>query len=138
VIVVDTGVIVAAANRTDRWHQQCAELLTTARGPLLLPEALLTEVGYMLCARGGARAEVSFLQDVADGIYDVVSLGDVGKRRVAELVEAYADLPLGTADACVIATAETYRTEKVATVDRKHFTIVRARYVGALDLLPAE
>jgi hypothetical protein len=73
-IVIDTGPVVAAANRRDRYHKQCVDLLQNFPGPLLLPSPLLTEIGYMLFSRAGAKAEADFLRDVADGVYELVSV----------------------------------------------------------------
>lgn len=56
--------------------------------------------------------------------------------RMAELVNQYDDLPLGTTDASVIALAERLGIREVATLDRRHFTVVRPRHVEALSLLP--
>ncbi len=44
--------------------------------------------------------------------------------------------PLGGTDASVIALAERHGATRVATLDRRHFTVVRPRHVQALDLLP--
>ncbi len=55
---------------------------------------------------------------------------------MGELVEQYGDLPLGTADAAVIAIAERLDIAEIATLDRRHFTVVRPRRVPALTLLP--
>jgi len=55
---------------------------------------------------------------------------------MAELVRAYADLPLGAVDASVIAVAERLNLADVATLDRRHFPVVRPRHVTALNLLP--
>lgn len=51
-------------------------------------------------------------------------------------VGRYRDLPLGTVDASVIATAERFGIQQVATVDRRHFSIVRPRHTAAFELLP--
>ena len=48
----------------------------------------------------------------------------------------YADLPLGAVDASVIAVAERVGASEVATLDRRHFSVVRPRHVGAFALLP--
>ena len=53
--------------------------------------------------------------------------------RIAELVAAYRSLPLGTAS--VIATAERLGIRDIATLNRRHFTVVRSR-VGDFTLLP--
>ena len=57
--------------------------------------------------------------------------------RIAELVDEYADLPLGGTDASVVALAERLDASVVITLDRRHFTVVRTRDGKALDLLPA-
>lgn len=135
-IVVDTGPVVANANRKDDYHQQCAELLQIFPGPLLVPAPLLSEIGYMLHTKAGAKAEADFLRDVADGVYELVSITPPEAGRVADLVQRYADLPLGTADACVVAVAEKFRAVNIATLDRRHFSVVRPDRVPAFTLLP--
>jgi len=55
---------------------------------------------------------------------------------MAELVARYHDLPLGTVDASVIAAAERLGVTEVATLDRRHFTVVRPHHVEAFNLLP--
>jgi uncharacterized protein len=118
VIVIDTGPVVAAANRKDDDHEQCVELQGFP-GPLLLPAPLITEIGYMLYSRAGSRAEAA-----ADA------------SRAAHLIEQYSDLPLGTADAIVVAVAERFRAVNVATLDRRHFSVVRPSHAAAFTLLP--
>jgi uncharacterized protein len=56
--------------------------------------------------------------------------------RIAELVGRYRDLPLGTVDASVVAVGERLGITEVATVDRRHFSVVRPRHVGEFTLLP--
>lgn len=135
-ILVDTGVVVAMGNRRDEDHDRCTELLTTTLEPLVLPEPLLVEIGYMLGSRGGARAEADFLRDVVDGLYLLESMTLTDVARAADLVEKYADLPLGTADACVVAVAERLGVTRVATLDTRHFSVVRPRHVTSFELLP--
>jgi len=56
--------------------------------------------------------------------------------RIAELVAEYRDLPLGTIDASVIAAAERLDATEVATLDRRHFSVVWPQHELALALLP--
>jgi predicted nucleic acid-binding protein len=56
--------------------------------------------------------------------------------RMAELVRTYADFPLGAADASVIAVAERLDVTQIATIDHRHFRVVRPRHCDAFDLLP--
>ena len=55
--------------------------------------------------------------------------------RIAELVAIYHDLPLGTVDASVVALAERLGISTIATLDRRHFTIVRPKHVPSFELL---
>jgi predicted nucleic acid-binding protein len=57
-------------------------------------------------------------------------------QRMAALVRQYADLGLGGTDAAVIATAERLGVTRVATVDRRHFTVVRPAHAESFTLLP--
>jgi predicted nucleic acid-binding protein len=56
--------------------------------------------------------------------------------RIAELVATYRDLPLGTVDASVVAAAERLGTDTIATIDRRHFSVVRPAHTPAFDLVP--
>jgi predicted nucleic acid-binding protein len=57
-------------------------------------------------------------------------------RRMADLMDTYADLPLGTVDAAVITAAERLGITTIATLDRRHFHVVRPRHTAAFALLP--
>jgi uncharacterized protein len=52
------------------------------------------------------------------------------------LIQRYGDLPLGLADASVIATAE--RLRRILTLDRRHFRIVKPAAFDYFTLLPAD
>lgn len=97
---------------------------------------VVTEVTYLLGSRLGPRAEARFLADLAAGnfIPEPVDAGDW--LRIAELVHRYGDLPLGTVDASIIAASERLKTTEVATLDWRHFSVVRPKHVPALTLLP--
>jgi len=70
-----------------------------------------------------------------DGFH-IAELEDHDIQRTAELVETYADLPLGIVDAAMIAIAERLQLTEIATLDHRHFTVVRPRHTAAFVLLP--
>lgn len=100
-----------------------------------MPTLVITEVAYLLGTRLGVEPEVRFLGDLAAGNLFAEPVAASDWMRIAELVAQYRDLPLGTVDASVIATAERLETNEIATVDRRHFTVVRSN-IGSLTLLP--
>lgn len=55
-------------------------------------------------------------------------------RRAADLVGRYDDLPLGTSDAFVMAVAERFDAQRIATLDRRHFRIVQPRRAHAASV----
>jgi len=73
---------------------------------------------------------------MAEGDFQIVDLTAADYRRMAALVVQYGDLPLGTTDASVIALPERLALAEVATLDKRHFTVVRPEHVEALALLP--
>lgn len=101
-----------------------------------MPGPVVAEVGYLLGREAGADVESMFLESLAAGDFAPIDLTAADYRRMAELVRQYGDLPLGTSDASVIAVAERFRLTEVATLDRRHFSVVRTRFVGPLTLLP--
>lgn len=103
---------------------------------LVVPSPVIAEVGYLLGAKAGARAEAAFLRSMAAGDFSSEELTAADYGRAAELVEQYADLPLGTTDAVVITVAERLGCAEVATLDRRDFSVVRLRHGGTLTLLP--
>ncbi|HET9656404.1 MAG TPA: PIN domain-containing protein [Kineosporiaceae bacterium] len=138
-ILVDTGPLVAAALSGDVNHVRCTELFTALhlnREALLVPALVVTEVCYLLEREVGPWVEAGFLESVAEGDFAVVDLEPADYARAGELVVQYADLPLGAVDASVIALAERLGITEVATLDRRHFTVVRPRGIGPLILLP--
>jgi uncharacterized protein len=56
--------------------------------------------------------------------------------RIAELVTTYADLQLGGTDASVITLAERLGATRIATLNHRHFRVVRPRHADAFELLP--
>jgi uncharacterized protein len=135
-LLCDTGVLLAAGNVKDQAHGACVGLLRRAEGPLLVPTPVLGEVGYLLQSRAGPQAEVTFLRSFGGEGFHVAELEDQDIGRVAELVEAYLDLPLGIADAAVIAIAERLRLGEIVTLDHRVFAVVRPSHARAFILLP--
>lgn len=125
----------AYIDRDDRHHTASLDLLETHPGPLIVPTLIVTEVAYLLGTRLGADPEVRFLGDFAAGNLIVEPVAASDWLRMAELVAQYADLPLGTVDASVIAAAERLGVNDIATLDHRHFTVVRSN-IGTLNLLP--
>lgn len=135
-LVVDAGPLVAAAATRDRNHERCIELLSQAPGPLIVPSLVVTEVAYFLADRIGHKAEQAFARSLRDGELLVEPVEPMDWGRIDQLLGEYADLPLGIVDASVVAACERLGAATLATLDRRHFSVVRPRHRDTLTLLP--
>jgi predicted nucleic acid-binding protein len=135
-LILDAGPLYAAAAAHDSDHSRCVELLTRAPRPLLVPELVVTEVSYLLSDRIGPHAELAFARAIAAGELIVEPVLDTEWKRVAELTKQYLDLPLGMADASLIALAERHGQTQIASLDHRHLGVVRPRHAPSFTLLP--
>ncbi len=101
-----------------------------------MPTLVVAEVAYLVETRLGPDAEVHFLGDLASGNLIAEPVVAADWLRIAELVSRYRDLPLGTVDASVIVAAERLGLSELATLDHRHFTVVRPAHVDGFELLP--
>jgi predicted nucleic acid-binding protein len=134
--VLDTGPLYAALDRDDADHRASRRLIETATEPLVVPAPVLVEVDYWIHTRLHPGVLVALLNDIVEGAYRVVELLPDDYRRVQELCDRYADADIGFVDAAVLAVVERLQEPKLATLDRRHFSLLRPRHVDALQLLP--
>lgn len=135
-LIVDTGPLVAVADADDPDHAVCDDLLATDAGPLVTTALVIAEAGFLANRQVGPEAEAALIADVAAGRIIVEALTVADWRRTLELIRTYADLPLGVTDASLVALAERHRAARVATLDHRHFRVVRPSHVDAFVLLP--
>ena len=111
-------------------------LLESYEGPLVVPTMCVCEISHMVGNRGGWELEARLMAAFALGEIYVEEPHPADFERIAELIETYRDLPLGTVDAAVVAAAERLEVTQIATLDHRHFSVVRPRHVEAFELLP--
>lgn len=133
--IVDAGPLYAAADSDDADHAACVAVLARPDLQLVLPALVIAEATYFVGGRLGAIAERTFIAGLAELELEAPSPADLA--RMAELVEQYADFPLGGTDASVVALAERLGAEVVVTLDRRHFSAVKPAHVDAFELLPS-
>ena len=134
-LIVDTNVLVAAANQSEEHHEVCSNLLRT-EAMLIVPAPVVTETSIMLSRRFGPRAEVQFLEALSQGGLQIAPLDASDYLRATDLMSTYIDLPLGFVDAAVISVAERLETTRIATLNTRDFAVVRPAHAEHLTLLP--
>jgi len=132
--VVDAGPLYAAADADDQDHHASLAALRRADLRLVIPALVVAEATYFVGKRLGAAAESRFVRGIGELDVEGPSGEDFG--RMAELIDQYADLPLGGTDASVVALAERLGAPVVITLDRRHFGAITPRNCEAFELLP--
>ncbi len=135
-LLVDTGPLLATADRNDADHQSCRALLEEDAGPLVTSALVIAEASYLLDRELGPVADAALFRSIVDGDLRVEPLQLADWTRIAELVEEYSDLRLGGTDASLIALGERLGFARIATLNHRDFAVVRPRHVGAFTLLP--
>jgi len=124
VITLDTSGIVALFVRADQRHREAVRALGSARMPTVVPVGILAEVDRVLRRRLAPAASLAFLEGIETG-ETLLDCGDLDLPRIRALMSRYAELPLGFADAAVVACAErnggtvlTFDRDVIQTVSR--------------------
>lgn len=130
--LLDTGVIVALLDRSERYHPQCVEVVSDLAGPLATCEAVIAEACYLL--RGIRKAPAAVVENMVQGVFQIpVRLADQA-TAVVRLLGKYADVPMDLADACLVDMADRLETARILTLDGD-FEIYRWRARRKFDLL---
>ncbi len=136
-IVVDTGPLVALLDADDRHHDLCRAWLAATEDALVVPVPVVTETCYFIERDSGPETEAEFLGSFGPGgLFEMADLRADDWARVVELIDTYADLPLGVVDASVVAVAERLGATHIATLDHRHFSVVRPARLAGFELLP--
>ena len=90
-LIVDTGPLLATADRADKDHAACRELLEGDEGPLVTTAMVIAEAAYLIDRQLGAKAEVA--RDLSYRLYTICE-----RRKWAQEAMAYNTLVLSWSD----------------------------------------
>ena len=136
-LILDTGPLYASLDRSDQDHVACRALIEGAHEALVIPAPVLVEVDYWIQQRLNRGVLVALLADIEAGAYVVADVVREDYTRIRELCDRYADADIGFVDAAVLAIVERLGESKLATLDRRHFGLLRPRHLESIELLPA-
>jgi uncharacterized protein len=131
-VLLDTGVVVALLDRSERYHVRCADAVGELERPLITCEAVIAESCYLLRRLPGAAEMI--LENVARGIFHIPFQLSQSAGPVGTILRKYRDQPADFADACLIHLADQLNTGEILTLDRD-FMQYRWRKTRRFDLL---
>jgi predicted nucleic acid-binding protein len=124
-IVIDTGGLYAALDATEALHGRAVAALVAAAPPRLLSPFVLAELDYLVGTRVGHQAQLSLADEVTRGVYQLELFTSEDLVHARRVMERYADLRIGLADASVVVIANRHRTLDLLCTDQRHFCALR-------------
>ncbi len=137
-IILDTSGLLAALDGSDTRHHAAVAALRSAGGPRLLSPFVLAELDYLLSKRVSTRVARAFLEEVARGAYQLEPFAGADVRAATAILDRYADLDLGIADASLVVLAERHDCDALLTLDERHFRAVQRADGRPFRLFPAD
>ena len=135
-MIVDTSALLAFFDTDEPDHAAVTAVLDAATEALVISPYVLAELDYLVASRLGVSAELAVLRELAGGAWDLAAFGTEDLAQAHAVVERYADQSIGLADASIVILAARYQTRTIATLDRRHFGVVRPIDGGSFRILP--
>jgi len=137
-IVLDTGGLYAALDANERLHSRAAAALVASRPPRVLSPLVLAELDYLIGTRVGHAAQIALVHEVQRGAYQLEPFVADDVALCGRIMEKYADLAVGLADASVVVLANRHRTLDLLCTDERHFRTLRGAGGKSFRLLPMD
>ncbi|MFT4028940.1 MAG: PIN domain-containing protein [Protaetiibacter sp.] len=135
-MIVDTSALLAFFDIAEPRHADVVREIEATAESLVVSPYVIAELDYLVLTRHGSQAELAVLAELASGAWELASM-DAGRFEAARrVVERYRDRPIGLADASNIVLADVYRTRTIATLDVRHFSVLRLQDGGSPLLVP--
>ena len=136
-ILVDTSGLIANYDADDPNHDAAAAVLAGSQRRILSP-FVLAELDYLIAIRVGSDAEKVVLEDVARGAYELAPFDASNVAEALAMIERFADLDLGLADASIAVLSNRHACNDLLTLDQRHFRIVSGSGGKPFRILPAD
>jgi predicted nucleic acid-binding protein len=121
-LLVDTGPLVALADKRDNAHAECTSFLAAYRGRLVTTWAVLTEFSHLAPS---IAATLPLYRWIETGGLELLPLGRDELVRAIDWIEKYADRPMDLVDASLVVAAMNTGIHTVWTLDRNDFETYR-------------
>lgn len=124
-VIADTGFWYALLNKDDAYHHKAVDMLGRIDAGLISTWPVITETCYFLQSRLGQNQACAFLSTYDEGLFDIYDLHPAHLKRITELMQKYADLPMDLADASLVILAEELGHGRILSTDMRDFQTYR-------------
>ena len=134
--MVDTSALLAYFDASEPDHAMVSEVITATTDLLVVSPYVVAELDCLVATRHGVDAELAVLDELTGGAWELPGFSVDDLQRARSIVAKYRDQEIGVADASNVVLAERYRTRTVATLDRRHFDVLRTATGDRFIVLP--
>jgi uncharacterized protein len=134
--LLDSSVVVAAADTADRNHAAAARWFEATGERLVMGAVTLAECEHVLQRSLGPAAADALLEAIVTGAIDLVAPTGSDLARARTLRRLAVDPRCSLADALTVAVAERIGAARVATFDRRPYSLLRSVAGVSFELVP--
>lgn len=135
-IIADTSGLLALFDRSERRHADVVAAVEKHDGPIVVSPFVVAELDYLVATRIGVDAERAVLAELSGGAYDLAGFSSDDLVAANDVIGRYADQQIGLADASNVVLARRYGTNRLLTLDHRHFAVLRPIGGGRFTLAP--
>jgi predicted nucleic acid-binding protein len=136
VLVCDTSGLIAYFDASDAHHAAVTTAVEADPGPFIVSPYVLAELDYLLATRRGADAQLAVLRELTGGAWTLPCCEVDEIREASDVVDRYRDQDIGIADASIVVLAGRFKTDRILTLDYRHFRVLRTVTGNSFALLP--
>lgn len=133
---MDSSFLYALFRKADPDHQAVRAVFETVKAEFVILQVVLTEAAWLFNRAGGMPLVSAFLDLLAASKIPLEDVTYDDLRRASALMRQYPGTKLELVDCCIVALAERLEITRVATLDRRDFSIVRTQNGSFLDIVP--
>lgn len=134
-IVLDTSALYAYFRANDPDHEKVAAVFAGGESCAISP-FVIAELDYLVAERAGVAAELAVLNELSSGRYELPSVAAEDLITCLRVIERYSDQSVGVTDASIVVLADRLQTNRVLSLDKRHFEVLRTIDGEPFEVLP--
>jgi predicted nucleic acid-binding protein len=135
-ILTDSSFIYALYNSNDSRHQAAMNFASHYTGGTIVPVVILPEVSYLFQRDLGYHGVQKFLENFKKIKARLEPIENADLERIHAISLEYSTAKFDIVDCCIMTLSERLNISRIATFDRRDFSIFRPRHCDYLELLP--
>lgn len=135
-LIVDTSALLAYFDTSEPDHLAVTSSIHSSVGPLVVSPYVVAELDYLVATRHGVGPELAVLDELRNGAWELANFTASDLALARTVIETYRDQHIGVADASNVVLAEPYNTHMIATLDHRHFDVLRSLTGAPFTVIP--